>query len=1323
MKYIIILLLITTTVNMYSQVRIYEQGAAQFEFCNFDFSNKNDNKLQSSNTISVDIFPFRLDFIEDTLYPKTGFFDTTKINNTTKGEKYRNAVCAVFRDLSVLFDKAFLEDTCIIRIMQYSWQNSEYSYVFGSPVLLQYSSNSSTLIENAVAKTLICGRSPYNIFVNKLPYNGTLYYNFHKEWETNVLNKTFNYEIDSTYFFTKRDLYSYTLKEIFILLGCFSSFSELNSTNISLGIERISFAFFDKHLCVINENDTIPILDSENLLNYQIANKILKYPDSYNIRYKTKDKYLPIRCNGSECDSSPDNILTDDSIDSLYILSYNDIQNGKYRRIPHQDEINILQSLGYRLTDEFGYKENPLRYKLYVKNDAQNNIIGRDDSLSINWGDTVKLSIRDLLKNDINADTAIDFKVLSYSYERYPGKVFVLDDTMNYIPSLQNSSYVFLSYLPVNQTDTGNIAFVHIKLKYSQINTNTNDCNVLLYGGFENYQRAGRNLDQYSIFLENKEYSRGFWARYDYYLFDKENFTNNVWKSKKIESNTLIASNNHSYTYFQRFYFFVYYFILRNSKLEYSSIQEAGYDNVQETFPFLLKNTHLTIGHAISYYVNNPDTWDEDFISNNIYLRLRHPMTLIPISPIILYQKIEIPLDTNKQYVVDFFINIRRSLIECTKYCHKIKFYLDFDDPLVTNSAKDSFSLSDKQQWYKLDSIPTMKWVQWKTQPFKPRSNMDYFVIGDMMDTNTFNYFSYLFDDIRLRPVGTSVNTYCNNYAPCLGDEVTFTFDVWKDIPTDSSLLVLEDLLPNGFRYISGDFEYLNNKLICTINRSDMDSSGRKNIYLTALVEELPTDTNLVTNKIVLNGDDECPNKIGKTEVKLRPAIKQFEITKEIDGDLFCDLDTFKVRITVKNISGQEMKDFTLKEKTYQTYIIPTELVTINGHSAIEQDIYCVNQSDRFTQNFSYGNHIQEFILLSDYTLPYNPNSAEPDLVIEYSGVLKRQYEYYGWGLELPRDTIRTSILAGSQNEGCNYYKYETRPVFQGIELPFDNFVHSCGSFTLDAKNPGCKYLWSTGDTTQTIFIQRNSLESAWVRITNPNGCTMSDTAKSISFDTPVTFSLSLDTLYGESGDTLTVHLDRDISYTNLNIKGQIICDKELLEPIDKKHYYDEFKISEDDSTYIIDFADVFNTPGYTKILFFKMKNPDIPQGKIYIRNFYFTDCDNSIIANDTSYCILSNSLPNTTRIFDSTKTEILSNYPNPFSESTKIYFNVDKSSSILLELYDVLGNKVETLLEAKAKPGKYEFEYKPKKISQGNYFIVYTAKGEIYSRKILYRK
>jgi hypothetical protein len=63
-------------------------------------------------------------------------------------------------------------------------------------------------------------------------------------------------------------------------------------------------------------------------------------------------------------------------------------------------------------------------------------------------------------------------------------------------------------------------------------------------------------------------------------------------------------------------------------------------------------------------------------------------------------------------------------------------------------------------------------------------------------------------------------------------------------------------------------------------------------------------------------------------------------------------------------------------------------------------------------------------------------------------------------------------------------------------------------------------------------------------------------------------------------------------------------------------------------------------------------------------------------------------------------------NYPNPFNPSTKIEYSVPNVSKVQLIIYNVLGQKVVTLVNEMQKPGKYEYQWNATAFSSGTYFI-----------------
>jgi hypothetical protein len=68
-------------------------------------------------------------------------------------------------------------------------------------------------------------------------------------------------------------------------------------------------------------------------------------------------------------------------------------------------------------------------------------------------------------------------------------------------------------------------------------------------------------------------------------------------------------------------------------------------------------------------------------------------------------------------------------------------------------------------------------------------------------------------------------------------------------------------------------------------------------------------------------------------------------------------------------------------------------------------------------------------------------------------------------------------------------------------------------------------------------------------------------------------------------------------------------------------------------------------------------------------------------------------------------------NYPNPFNPSTKFYVGVPNYSHIIVDVFDILGRKVRTLIDQMVEPGYYPFEWNSETdnsgiVGSGIYFI-----------------
>ena len=79
-------------------------------------------------------------------------------------------------------------------------------------------------------------------------------------------------------------------------------------------------------------------------------------------------------------------------------------------------------------------------------------------------------------------------------------------------------------------------------------------------------------------------------------------------------------------------------------------------------------------------------------------------------------------------------------------------------------------------------------------------------------------------------------------------------------------------------------------------------------------------------------------------------------------------------------------------------------------------------------------------------------------------------------------------------------------------------------------------------------------------------------------------------------------------------------------------------------------------------------------------------------------------------------------NYPNPFNPSTVIGFQLSKSSQLSLIVYNILGERVATLVDGLTPPGEHQVRFDASRFSSGVYFYRLTADGVLLStRKMMY--
>ncbi|MFZ5949052.1 MAG: T9SS type A sorting domain-containing protein [Stygiobacter sp.] len=137
------------------------------------------------------------------------------------------------------------------------------------------------------------------------------------------------------------------------------------------------------------------------------------------------------------------------------------------------------------------------------------------------------------------------------------------------------------------------------------------------------------------------------------------------------------------------------------------------------------------------------------------------------------------------------------------------------------------------------------------------------------------------------------------------------------------------------------------------------------------------------------------------------------------------------------------------------------------------------------------------------------------------------------------------------------------------------------------------------------------------------------------------------------------------------------------------------------------------------------------PNGKILIFTKYdYDDTTNSSPKIFISYLLVDeNGIPVNIKdehLDDTLATGYnLSNYPNPFNNTTKINYKLAVDGKVTIHLFDLLGRQIDTLIEGVKSKGSYSFslDLSKYKLSSGIYFCTLITKHVVVTNKLLYLK
>ena len=80
-------------------------------------------------------------------------------------------------------------------------------------------------------------------------------------------------------------------------------------------------------------------------------------------------------------------------------------------------------------------------------------------------------------------------------------------------------------------------------------------------------------------------------------------------------------------------------------------------------------------------------------------------------------------------------------------------------------------------------------------------------------------------------------------------------------------------------------------------------------------------------------------------------------------------------------------------------------------------------------------------------------------------------------------------------------------------------------------------------------------------------------------------------------------------------------------------------------------------------------------------------------------------------------------NYPNPFNPNTIIYYSVPVNAFVKINIYDVLGNEVATLINEEKREGIYDVLFNANRITSGIYYYRMQANEFVDVKKMIILK
>lgn len=184
----------------------------------------------------------------------------------------------------------------------------------------------------------------------------------------------------------------------------------------------------------------------------------------------------------------------------------------------------------------------------------------------------------------------------------------------------------------------------------------------------------------------------------------------------------------------------------------------------------------------------------------------------------------------------------------------------------------------------------------------------------------------------------------------------------------------------------------------------------------------------------------------------------------------------------------------------------------------------------------------------------------------------------------------------------------------------------------------------------------------------------------------------------GDLGNTNTIHSNIGI-FVNSSESGWKSFDI-------TQYAIEDYYSGNENTQYRLRFNIGYDDDHYQDVLSFFSSDDPINEMRPYIHITY-TPITSTVIKNPT--------IPNEFNLYQ--------NYPNPFNPTTTIKYNILTRNKVTIAIYDILGNKVTTLISKIQDPGDYDIRWDINDKTSGIYFYQLIVENFIQTRKMIVLK